>query len=355
MRILKTLDRGEDALVIDAVASQSEIRPADVAYATFLREELPSIFRGLLEEIVRSQVEEISERIKNHVVGVFDSAQKIAYRRFHQENSTSERARSGEGSSAAAERLHRQERADSLEGDTSVSTESKELELKADIVDLADGPIRSFSEGSSSFEPFEGQPLEKFRQSGALVIQGSLPLNNSLSKTITTAEMERHASLLMPDVTNLPHVFRGMEAKDGVADVTRDPRLDERCAEVDMPELMIDIPSILGPAQFIDSTQFMDPAQVLDSTQFMDPAQFLDSTQHLDSIQFLDLTECPSSAQFLDSSQFLDFVPQVRSWTDIARPAVEDAVLNFMRVMDAEECVLPSAARAPSKQTRPLA
>ncbi|KAF4461537.1 hypothetical protein FALBO_11663 [Fusarium albosuccineum] len=65
-------------------------KTSNVQYATYLREELPSIFRRLLQEMFQQEVSGLNERMQQRIVAAVDNAQHIAFHRFLREASENE-------------------------------------------------------------------------------------------------------------------------------------------------------------------------------------------------------------------------------------------------------------------------
>ncbi|KAF5009863.1 hypothetical protein FDECE_3958 [Fusarium decemcellulare] len=65
-------------------------KTSNVQYATYLREELPSIFRRLLQEMFQQEVSGLNERMQQRIVAAVDNAQHIAFHRFLREASDNE-------------------------------------------------------------------------------------------------------------------------------------------------------------------------------------------------------------------------------------------------------------------------
>ncbi|KAJ3512760.1 hypothetical protein NM208_g15280 [Fusarium decemcellulare] len=65
-------------------------KTSNVQYATYLREELPSIFRQLLQEMFQQEVSGLNERMQQRIVAAVDNAQHIAFDRFLREASENE-------------------------------------------------------------------------------------------------------------------------------------------------------------------------------------------------------------------------------------------------------------------------
>lgn len=76
-------DRDDEIPYLTLSTDRGAIKaPVEDLYAAFLKEELPNIVRGLVEQIVRTEVVQLSQRIQHKVVGVVEDAQKIAHSRF---------------------------------------------------------------------------------------------------------------------------------------------------------------------------------------------------------------------------------------------------------------------------------